>query len=303
VTGPRYVDEGGQRLGFRAQRDFREGLSATQNEATGLWGYRDTDGKWAIDAEYDFAGDFDGGFAMVVKDEKRGYVDRKGALLSGPPSWDEASPFSAGYAIASLDDAWGFCDPKGAAQVTPRFATARAFSEGWAAVAFADASGEKWWTFVDPSGNIVTDRQFRQVDDLHEGFAAVEDSSYFALLGRDGRYIPVSYSSMPTRVSDGIFASEIEGAWSFFSIDAKDPSSVPKPAFSGAFEAAGPFSEGRAPVRRDGAWGFVDETGNLAVPCRYQSVAAFSGSLAFAQGPDGTRSYLDPSGKAVWQER
>lgn len=46
------------------------------------------------------------------------------------------------------------------------------------------------------------------------------------------------------------------------------------------YERVEPFSEGRAAVRRGGHWGFIDEMGVEVVPPRYGSVGVFSGGLA-----------------------
>lgn len=46
------------------------------------------------------------------------------------------------------------------------------------------------------------------------------------------------------------------------------------------YEAVFGFSEGLAPVRQNGKWGYLDESGRLAIPCRYDRAYRFSGGLA-----------------------
>ena len=43
------------------------------------------------------------------------------------------------------------------------------------------------------------------------------------------------------------------------------------------------FSEGLAPVQKDGKWGFIDTSGNLVIPCEYD-LDEFSSNVAYANG-------------------
>lgn len=46
------------------------------------------------------------------------------------------------------------------------------------------------------------------------------------------------------------------------------------------YEGAGRFSEGLAPVRKDGKWGFIDETGKTIIPFQYDLAGIFNEGLA-----------------------
>jgi hypothetical protein len=49
------------------------------------------------------------------------------------------------------------------------------------------------------------------------------------------------------------------------------------------FEETRWFSEGRAPVRVDGRWGYADRTGVLAIPAKYRQASLFENGRAFVQ--------------------
>ena len=66
------------------------------------------------------------------------------------------------------------------------------------------------------------------------------------------------------------------------------------------FDAAEPFSEGRAAVRVDGAYGYADPSGRLAVPARYALAAPFSEGRALVAEGDGPRyGFVDAAGAVV----
>ncbi len=69
-----------------------------------------------------------------------------------------------------------------------------------------------------------------------------------------------------------------------------------------AFDAAQPFSEGRAPVRIGDAYGYIDPSGDLVVPAQFSSAAPFSdGRALVTEGPMSRPRYgfIDPAGGVV----
>ena len=61
---------------------------------------------------------------------------------------------------------------------------------------------------------------------------------------------------------------------------------------------AGPFSEGRAAIRVNGVWGFVDRSGHMAIPPRFSDGSPFSDGVTSAEDDEShSEGYLDPQGK------
>src|SRR5258708_22157171 len=46
------------------------------------------------------------------------------------------------------------------------------------------------------------------------------------------------------------------------------------------FEAAQPYSEGLAAVKREGRWGYIDRSGSEVIPIRYRTVQSFRNGVA-----------------------
>ena len=53
------------------------------------YGFVDTTGEWAIEPEFEFAGDFVDGLAVVAQDGKYGYIDSTGAVVIEPKTMSE----------------------------------------------------------------------------------------------------------------------------------------------------------------------------------------------------------------------
>lgn len=49
------------------------------------------------------------------------------------------------------------------------------------------------------------------------------------------------------------------------------------------FDVASDFSEGRAIIKRDGEWGFVDKTGNEVITASFEGVHNYHEGLAAAK--------------------
>ena len=69
------------------------------------------------------------------------------------------------------------------------------------------------------------------------------------------------------------------------------------------FEAAQPFSEDLAAVKREGRWGYIDRHGSEVIPIRYKMAQSFRSGVAIVDAglPDHPIGVIDPSGAWVTQ--
>jgi len=67
------------------------------------------------------------------------------------------------------------------------------------------------------------------------------------------------------------------------------------------FEAALPYSEGLAGVKREGRWGYIDRNGSEVIPIRYRAVQSFRNGVAIVDTglPDHPVGVIDTSGSWV----
>lgn len=166
------------------------------------------------------------------------------------------------------------------------------FSEGLAAVRVGGFYG-----FRDTAGRMAVEPRFDHAGPFSGGRAAVLIRTKWGYIGRDGREaIPPAFDWAGT-FSEGRAAVAEAGAYRYIDTAGDSVGRL-------AFADARPFSEGLAAVRfgdaEDGAWGFIDGQGHLAIPPLFADVPrGFSGGYAAVTiGREGGRraGFIDTSG-------
>ena len=59
------------------------------------------------------------------------------------------------------------------------------------------------------------------------------------------------------------------------------------------------FSEGLAAVKKDGKWGYINQTGDVVIPLQFHSADYFSNERALIGFADGTYGYITPTGELI----
>ena len=165
------------------------------------YGYADLEGNIIIPPTYDYATDFNEGFAIVCFfDQFNIQIINKHSdiVLSSTYPFDVISlsdKISEGLLCVNSDsgDNAGYIDVNGNIAIPLQFKFASAFSEGLARV--CDESG--LWGFIDTTGEYVIKPQFEMVGDFHEGIAAVYKTNsqkpyeeyYAGFINREGTLI------------------------------------------------------------------------------------------------------------------
>lgn len=67
----------------------------------------------------------------------------------------------------------------------------------------------------------------------------------------------------------------------------------------GDFEAVGIFSEGLAPVKKNGKWGFINENGVIVISPQFNKVDCFRANGLCAVTQNGKSGFIDKSGKEI----
>jgi hypothetical protein len=91
---------------YKACRGFSDGLAAVSQDGR-TWGYVDTTGKLAIQAEYQNARGFSHGIAPVKAGGVWGFVDAKGHIVLSP-KYDDLYSVREGWAIYRIGEKRGF---------------------------------------------------------------------------------------------------------------------------------------------------------------------------------------------------
>jgi hypothetical protein len=254
--------------------NFHDGRALAKRD--GLYGYVDLDGREAVPCRYRRATIFFEGRALVwEQDGTPCFIDRDGALIAPClVAFDDASGLWAeGLLRIRRARLYGFLDLDGREAVPCRYPDAH---DGfWCGLAGVSRDG--CWGFVDRHGHEVVPPRYVWVEPFFDGVgtAGVLGAAGYGRIDPEGR-------------------ERVRCAWA---------------------SPVGRFREGRAQVDlgplvdpgRDGAGtlaraqiGFVDEQGELVVPCRFVSATDFADGVSWVTTLDRpTRFAIDRDGREV----
>lgn len=145
----------------------------------GKYGYIDKTGKYIINPQFDSAGFFFDGLAVVRIKGMYGYIDKKGNFIINPQFYYAPHSFSCGRALVQFGEKkFGFIDRTGKIINKEPFNNALDFSEEHAAVMTKETEdGMAKWGYIDTNGNYVINPQFDDAWYFSEGLAAVKIGS------------------------------------------------------------------------------------------------------------------------------
>ncbi len=167
-------------LGYDYVSSFSEGYARYtmyDDEGYGTDGFIDKKGKIAINAQYDWAGSFSDGLALIEMNDRYGFINSKNETKISPIYDDADYFFENGLAPVEQNGKWGYINKKGDMKITPMFDYALPFCEGMAVIVMNDKVG-----VINTSGDIVVSPMY---DDLVDDDELGEVSMYFhnGLLG------------------------------------------------------------------------------------------------------------------------
>ena len=206
---------------------FSEGLSSGKKFGSSKYGFIDKDGKEVIKAEFDFAGFFSEGKALVGVREKKngiqnyGFINRRGEYVVKPKFKYGVSPFSEGLAAVGVDIGKnlkvGFIDETGNFVIKPQYDNAEGFSEGLAAVRIGNAEKGRVG-FINKSGDMVINPQFNQVlfQKFSNGFSRVsikdkKNNELWGFIDKKGNFVIDPKFKFATDFENNVALFSIEG--------------------------------------------------------------------------------------------
>ena len=287
-------------------RDYSNGMSAFYEN--GLWGFISPGGKVLVAPAYDEVSDFDGTFALVKKGSKWGVIDRSGNLVF-PCDYDSISAFADGVAIAdtgglkhylyadgkkkSLSTSyefheysegyarikdnrsgkWGYIDQKGVIRINPKFESAADFKAGHAVVSLGgktysiNKAGDRKALSFSPDQKIVT---------FSNGAGYVENANGSVSFFTKGYNLVQGEFKEIHDFSDGLaLVKNMNGNVYYFNEEGKAVLSLKD------YADAGDFNEGKAWVRKNAMYGYVNKSGSLVVDTLFTYASDFNNQLAY----------------------
>lgn len=298
ATKQGYIDTSGAiviRPRFGYAEDFSDGMAVVGEAAhegkPRVCGYISTSGNLAIPMQHAYAVRFREGLAVVrTEDGSSLFVDKTGATALGP--YDFAMSFSEGLAYVKKGGTQGFITKKGdwavvlesavldmssyLSGVAPFPRSCQGFSEGLMGLQSTlgtspPVMGGADKGYIDSTGAWVIEPQFNHACDFSEGLAAVCAGGKWGYVDKTGAWVIHPQFDYTRRFAEGLAVVGVtEGGYMRF--------------------------------------GYVDRTGSPVIPTQYAQAGDFSGGVAqvvvWANAhSSGLPSYIDKTGKMVWQAR
>ena len=283
-----FIDKSGNEvvpLKYGYADEFSEGLacvSLTNKYKKDKYGFIDKSGNEVVPLKYDWAGSFSEGLAMVKLDGRWSFIDKLGNEILQLSNGDGEN-FSEGLAMVGSRgivsfgyyfDQYGFVDRLGNEVVPLEYSSASSFREGLARVSNFGSHG-----FIDKSGNKVVPLKYDSAGSFSEGLAPVKLDGRWGFIDMSGNeVVPLKYDDVWS-FSEGFAPVKLNDRWGF--IDRSGNEVLQQLEYDEVL----PFSEGFARVRltdkyNEDKYGFIDKSGKLAVPLKYEWAGSFSEGLA-----------------------
>ncbi|NNC95113.1 MAG: WG repeat-containing protein [Chitinophagales bacterium] len=158
---------------------FSGGLAAVSKEKCGSrcqYGYINKDGIWKIKDKFNYAENFQSGFAVVGKGDcetdncKYGIIDKEGNKVI-PIEYDEVYNFRNDVALVGDDVVgYGYFNKAGKTILALQYKDAMPFGEGKAAIKI-----DSCWYFINKKGETIWDRCFAGAGTFSEGLVAAKN--------------------------------------------------------------------------------------------------------------------------------
>lgn len=265
----------------------------------GKYGYMDAEGHVRVPIKLASGMDFTEGLAgvLVAEGGKWGFIDETGAVVIDP-RFDSVRPFSEGYAVVTLGKKKSYIDRTGTPAFELRCYRCESFCNG---VAQIQKTMTDDVTLINTSGHVILSGRNYYLSEYREGLINCGERGKWGFMRLDGTFkIPAKYT-FARPFHEGLAAvSDDKNEESFKFIDTSG-----KTVIAGPFQGADVrFSEGRCAVWSEGAFGYIDTTGELVVPYRHRYADHFSEGLAVVKTEMGGQyGYIDRSGSMVVPER
>jgi hypothetical protein len=169
---------------FQLCYEFNEGYAQAQKK--GKWGVINKKGEWVIQPEYNDLTQMGEGLLAVQKNfgGKWYFVDVN-EKIAFTDSFDRAGFFCNGLAPVRKNDKWGYINKKGEVVVDYLYTGAREFSGGLACVEKEYAN----WGFINTKGDIAIGFQYDRGARFRYNHALVEKGNEYGYINKSGVFI------------------------------------------------------------------------------------------------------------------
>lgn len=251
--------------------NFKNGCAVIMKDS--LYGLINRKGQIVINAEYDELGDPVDGFCVGSQKGKYGYVSQQGKALTSF-SFDYATDFKDGYAIVSMDEKYGIINSLGKYVVEPTYDEIILIGNNR-----LKAAKDDLWGIIDYHGKIIQPLIYDAIGDYGNGLSLVAHSGKYGYVNDSGAIkIPIKYLYSSVVLSTGKF----DKGYVLLRIKGKQllaDSTGTIVSFPGIENYSLP-AEGYFPVMKNKKWGYVEASGKIKIPMKFEDAGTFQKGIA-----------------------
>ncbi|GEM_PF-7047121 len=281
------------------QKEFK-GLAVIKSN--GRFGLIDKTGKEVVPPTYDsmFTSEkFEGGLFSVSLDSKSGFINESGTVVV-PLKYEDIGIFVGGLATAKLNNKVGYIDINGNEVIPFKYDEALNFTEDGLAVVGLDKGGYLDYGYIDKKGNVVVPIKYSNATSFFEGLAWVSEytdagNTVHSCIDINKKTVFKAQDYEPWRTFKNGFAI-VEGSDKRVGfVDKTGKIIVPI-----KYDNASNFYEDVVAVNLNGKYGFIDKNGNVVIPFKYNFCADFEDGLAVVQN-QGIIFYIAKDGTEYYE--
>ena len=155
------------------------------------YGFIDRTGKFAIPAQFEWAGAFSEGMAAVQTGGKCGFIDPVGKMVI-PAQYEAAREFRDGLAPVRVKGFWGYINRQGEMVIPPQFSHAFPFREEVAVVVTRESKSPLFRVVIDKTGKILFANKVLLASSYSEGkipFRPLGGETKWGYLDKTGKVV------------------------------------------------------------------------------------------------------------------
>lgn len=209
-----------------------------------------------------------------------------------PEEWDWAWPYTEGRAGVRLGAKWSLLNEKGQKVGEARFDWVGLFQDGMAPA----RQGSKWG-YLNRQGQWAIAPFYSDARPFRQGVAAVQLGGTPNVVNKTDQLagLPEIYGKLPKKIDLQVPASS-GGKWAL--INSKDQYLAP-PKYEAILEA----SQDLVLFREQGAWGYLNLKGEVAIPAQYLKASPFLDGVAAVTLMNCRSGKIDRSGQWLEKEK
>lgn len=249
--------------------NFSEKMAGYKSK-NGLYGFIDINGNKIGKAEYNGFSSFSEGLSRVSKTingkSKQGYANNKSELVI-PFQFEDAGTFADGWALVTKDSVKYFIDKKGALNPLPRkYDVVNWFNDGYALGTIKNTNGLNTYYYINNELNEAFNITAQRAFSVWEGTFVAENEKVFSLYNSKGEKIKAldGISNLKFAKS-GKLAAKKEKKWGY--IDLNGNQAIPF-----QYDSCDSYVGDYAKVQLEGKWGIIDKNGKTIVQPEYKNI-------------------------------